>query len=105
MTATLRCDGITEGTRVLTNAGIAGHHGHELRLCAKHLDTREMDRVERPDRLDRERPSGACEDILGHGDDIAASSEALEAPQHSALVLWCYAVRQPGAKHRSVCFC
>lgn len=64
-----------------------------------------MDGIERANRLNRKRPSGAREHGVRHGDDVATTLEYPQPSERRALLCQCQTSGGAGADDRSCCFC
>jgi hypothetical protein len=71
---------VTEGLGIVAYANVARQDGHQLWRFAEEFGGRQMNGVQRTNRLDRKGPSRSLEDGVGDRDDAAPT---LERPQRS----------------------
>jgi len=81
---------VTERVRIVSHPHIAAHDSDQLRRLSQLLCARQVNRIQRPDRLHRVRPACPEEHGLGHGDDVAATPERTEPANGRALLLEAY---------------
>jgi hypothetical protein len=79
-------DAIPEGSRVVSDPSVPADDREELRRFSEFFGSRQVNRVERADRLRRKWPCDARENRVRHRDDVTTPREYLKRAHGGALV-------------------
>ena len=90
--------------RVRGHAFVAGEHSQELWGLAEQLDGRQVNRIQRANRFDRERTRCAIEHLVGNGHQFAPACEGSQTTDRATLLLGRHAASQSSAEQRTVRF-